>query len=96
MQVFINFANFYKRFVYAFFKMSAKLISLLKKTKKKIQNQIRHDFKNEKFMKLIKKVFMNASMLRQYKLDDELIMKINVFDYVITKIFSQLAKIDNQ
>ncbi len=39
VQVFINFANFYKRFVYAFFKASAELISLLKENeKKKIQN----------------------------------------------------------
>jgi hypothetical protein len=47
-------------------------------------------------MKSIKKVFMNASMLRHYKFDDELMMKINVFDFVITRIFSQLAEINDQ
>jgi hypothetical protein len=39
---------------------------------------------------------MNASMLRHYELDDESMMKINVFDFVITRIFSQLAEIDDQ
>ncbi len=34
VQIFINFANFYKRFVHAFFKASAELISLLKKSEK--------------------------------------------------------------
>jgi hypothetical protein len=47
-------------------------------------------------MKLIKKVFMNASMLRHYKFDDESMMKTNVFNFVITRIFSQFAEIDDQ
>jgi hypothetical protein len=50
----------------------------------------------KEFLKLIKKVFMNASMLRHYELDDELMMKINAFDFVIVDIFSQLVKIDDQ
>ncbi len=52
--------------------------------------------KAKEFMKLIKRVFINASILRHYKFDDDLIMKTNVFDFVITKIFSQLAEIDDQ
>jgi hypothetical protein len=47
-------------------------------------------------MKSIKKIFMNASMLRHYELDDESMMKINLFDFIITRIFSQLAEIDDQ
>jgi hypothetical protein len=39
---------------------------------------------------------MSASMLRHYELDDESMMKINVFDFVITRIFSQFAEIDDQ
>ncbi len=39
---------------------------------------------------------MNASMLRHYELDDESMMKINAFDFVIADIFSQLVKIDDQ
>jgi hypothetical protein len=47
-------------------------------------------------MKSIKRVFMSASMLRHYEFDDESMMKTDVFDFVITRIFSQLAKIDDQ
>jgi hypothetical protein len=97
VQIFINFANFYKRFVHAFFKTSVQLISLLKKNeKKKFKIKFVMISKAKKFMKSIKKIFMSASMLRHYKLDDELIIKTDVFDFVITKIFSQLAKIDDQ
>ncbi len=97
VQIFINFANFYKRFVHAFFKANAELISLLKENEKeKFKIKFVMISKTKKFMKSIKKVFTNASMLRHYELDDESMMKINVFDFVITKIFLQLAEIDDQ
>jgi hypothetical protein len=97
VQIFINFANFYKRFVHAFFKTSAELISLLKKNEKeKFKIKFVIISKTREFMKSIKKVFMSASMLRHYEFDDESMMKTDVFDFVITKIFSQLAEIDDQ
>jgi hypothetical protein len=70
VQVFIKFANFYKRFVHAFFKTSAELISLLKKNEKeKFKIKFVMISKTKKFMKSIKRTFMNASILRHYKLD---------------------------
>ncbi len=96
MQAFIDFANFYKRFVHAFFKISAELFSLLKNDDK---NKFKIKFvmisETKKFMKSIKRVFMSASMLRHYEFDDESIMKIDAFDFVIANIFSQLVKIDD-
>jgi hypothetical protein len=96
VQVFIDFANFYKRFVHAFFKISAELFSLMKKDDK---NKFKIKFvmisETKKFMKSIKKIFISASMLRHYELDDESMMKINAFDFVIADIFSQLVKIDD-
>jgi hypothetical protein len=97
VQIFINFANFYKRFVHAFFKASAELISLLKESEKeKFKIKFVMISEAKKFMKSIKRVFMSASMLRHYEFDDESMMKTDVFDFVITKIFSQLAEIDDQ
>jgi hypothetical protein len=97
VQVFINFANFYKRFVHAFFKTSVKLISLLKKNEKeKFKIKFVMISKVKEFIKSIKRVFMNVSMLRHFEFDDESMMKTNVFDFVITRIFSQLAEIDDQ
>ncbi len=76
MQVFINFANFYKRFVHAFFKTNAKLISLLKESEKRENSkQIRHDFKSEKIQKfdqknLHERVDVTALQIR-WSVDDE-------------------------
>jgi hypothetical protein len=96
VQIFIKFANFYKRFVHAFFKTSAELIFLLKEDEKeKFKIKFVMISETKEFMKLIKKVFMNASMLRHYEFDDESMMKTNAFDFVITRIFSQLVKIDD-
>ncbi len=97
VQAFIDFANFYKRFVHAFFKVNAEFFSLLKKNDK---NKFKIKFvmisETRKFMKSIKRVFMNASMLRHYELDDESMIKIDAFDFVIADIFSQFVKIDDQ
>ncbi len=97
VQTFIDFANFYKRFVHAFFKISVELFSLLKKNdKNKFKIKFVMIFEARKFMKLIKRIFINSSMLRHYELDNESMMKIDAFDFVIADIFSQFVKIDDQ
>jgi hypothetical protein len=97
VQVFIDFVNFYKRFVHAFSKVSVEFFSLLKKNdKSKFKIKFVMISEAKKFMKSIKKVFMSASILRHYELDDESMMKIDAFDFVIVDIFSQFVKIDDQ
>jgi hypothetical protein len=97
VQAFIDFANFYKRFVHAFSKISAELFFLLKNDNK---NKFKIKFvmisETKEFMKSIKRVFINASMLRHYEFDDESMMKTVAFDFVIADIFSQLVEIDDQ
>jgi hypothetical protein len=96
VQVFIDFANFYKRFVHAFFKVSAELFFLLKKNdKNKFKIKFVMIFKTNQFMKLIKRIFMNSSMLRHYELDEKSMIKIDTFDFIIVDIFSQFVKIDD-
>jgi hypothetical protein len=96
VQIFIDFVHFYKRFVHAFFKINAELFFLLKKNdKNKFKIKFVMIFKIKKFMKSIKRIFMNASMLRHYELDNESIIKINAFDFIIVDIFSQFVKIDD-
>ncbi len=96
MQIFINFGNFYKFFIHTFIKINADLIFLLKENEKeKFKFKFVIILKTTKFMKLIKKIFMNTLILRYYKFNDKSMLIINVFDFVITRIFSQLAKIDD-
>ncbi len=97
VQAFIDFANFYKRFVHAFFKISVEFLFLLKRNdKSKFKIKFVMISETKEFMKSIKKIFMSASMLRHYELDDESMMKIDAFDFVIADIFSQLVEIDDQ
>ncbi len=97
VQIFIDFANFYKRFVHAFSKVNVELFFLLKKDdKNKFKIKFVMIFKIKKFMKSIKRIFISASMLHHYEFDDESMMKIDAFDFVIADIFSQLAEIDDQ
>jgi hypothetical protein len=38
---------------------------------------------------------MNASMLRHYEFDNESMMKIDAFNFIIVDIFSQFVKFDD-
>jgi hypothetical protein len=97
VQVFIDFANFYKRFVHASFKISAELFFLLKKNdKSKFKIKFVMISETKEFMKSIKRIFINASMLRHYEFDEKSMIKIDAFDFVIADIFSQFVKIDDQ
>ncbi len=83
--------------MYDFFRTSVDLTSLLKKGEK---NKFKIKFvlisENVESMKTLKRVFTNASMLRHYEFDDESIMKTNVSDFVIARVFFQLEEIDDQ
>ncbi len=96
VQFFIEFANFYRRFVYDFFRVSIDLTSLFKKDEK---NKFKIKFvlisKRIESMKTLKRVFTSASMLRYYELDDESIIKTNVLDFVIARMFFQFKEIDD-
>jgi hypothetical protein len=46
-------------------------------------------------MKTLKQVFKSALMLRYYKLDDELMIKTKVSNFVMIKMFFQLEEIDD-
>jgi hypothetical protein len=95
-QFFIEFVNFYRRFVYAFFRASFKLTSFFKKDEK---NKFKIKFvlilKRIQSMKTLKRVFTSSLMFRRYELDNELMMKINVSNFVIATMFFQFEEIDD-
>ncbi len=83
--------------MYDFFWTSVDLTSLLKKDEK---NKFKIKFvltsKRIESMKTLKRVFTSASILRHYELDDESMMKTNVSNFVIARMFFQLEEIDDQ
>ncbi len=82
--------------MYDFFRILVDLTSFLKKDEK---NKFKIKFvlisKKIESMKTLKRVFTNASMLRHYEFDDESMMKTNVSNFVIARMFFQFEEIDD-
>ena len=97
---FINFANFYKRFIRNFFKIVAFFIEMFKnnsnfrksnrKQKKTFKNNVIFFSKkiNETF-EILKKTFIIVFVFRYFDLIKFSKIKIDVFDKIIEIIFSQ-------
>ncbi len=83
--------------MYDFSRALIDLTSLLKKDEKN-KFKIKFVLTSERIesMKTLKRVFTNALMLRHYEFDDESMIKTNVSNFVITRIFLQFEEIDDQ
>jgi RNase H-like domain found in reverse transcriptase len=78
VQKFIEFANFYRKFIREYSGISTLIIDLIKKDKSFnwIENQ---QFAFDKF----KRRFLKALVLAIFEPEKSIILKINIFDYAI-------------
>ena len=84
MQIFVNFCNFYRRFIKTFSKLVKLLIRMIKK---------KIDFEwielvNETF-EVLKKQMIEISILRHYDRNRKTILKIDFFDWCLDEMLSQ-------
>ena len=84
MQIFVNFCNFYRRFIKAFSKLVKLLIKMIKK---KIDFEW-IDLVNETF-EVLKKQMIEISILRHYDRNRKTILKIDFFDWCLDEMLSQ-------
>ena len=90
---FINFVNFYRRFVKDFSRIIVELTNLLKNIeKKKFHTKFIMIFETREFFEKLKKVFTTIFMFRHFNFNVRIFLKINVFEFVISRILSQLTK----
>jgi len=86
--VFLEFANFYRRFVKYFAKITRFLIELLKNNKQEKQNK---SFLFDTFILVAFRVFINtfiiALVLVHFDFKNRIIVKINASKFVIAIIF---------
>ncbi len=96
VRIFIKFAEFYRRFIKKFSKIVESLTNLLKERKKrKFDKMFKFIKKARKAFKKLKKVFIKTSILLHFDFKRRIRLKIDVFDFVISEIISQLIeKID--
>jgi hypothetical protein len=91
IQIFLNFVNFYRRFIVRFFQLSALLLNMLKEMQAKIKKK---SFmlieKTKQTFNLLKNVFRYAFILTHFDSKFLIKLKTNAFDYEIVEIISQL------
>ncbi len=91
MQVFFDFANFYKRFIKDFSRIAFALCALLKKSDKdKFHISFVLTSKTKKFFEKLRKAFLTASLLRHFDSDRKIKLKTNASRFAISRIISQM------
>jgi hypothetical protein len=91
IQIFLNFVNFYRRFIARFFQLSTFLLNMLRK----MQAEIKKEFfllieKIKQTFDLLRDVFQYVFILTHFDSKFFIKLKTNAFDYEIVNIISQL------
>ncbi len=84
VQSFLDFANFYRRFIYNYSRIANSLTHLIRKIKFFVWFQ-----KCQKTFNILKKVFTFNVILRYYNSDHKIVIEINASNYVFKDILSQ-------
>ncbi len=91
IQIFLNFVNFYRRFIARFFQLSAFLLDMLKKMQAKIKKELFLLIeKTKQTFDLLRDVFQYVLILTHFDSKFFIRLKTNAFDYEIVDIISQL------
>ena len=91
MQIFLNFVNFYRRFIHYYFQIVESLTNLLKGSIKGIKiESFDWSVEAEKIFRRLREVFTKASLL--YYFDSELLIRVktNTLDFDLIDILIQL------
>ena len=96
MQIFLRFVNFYKRFIYRYFKIIAPLTNLLKDNEnEKKKNSFKWLKSVEQTFRQFCDIFMSIFLFIHYDFFKKIWMKTDVFNFAIANIFSQQNKNEN-
>jgi hypothetical protein len=97
VRAFIKFAKFYKKFIKKFNKIVESLTNFFKEKKKKeFDKMFKFIKKTQKAFKKIKETFIKTLILLHFNLKRRIRLKIDVFDFAISEILSQLIEETNQ
>jgi hypothetical protein len=93
IQIFLEFVNFYKKFIEIFSRIAKTLTFLLKEeNKKRFREKFVFNVDVKKAFKILKIAFISVSMLLHFDLDKRNQLETNAFDFVLSTIISQLIK----
>ena len=90
VQIFLEFANFYRKFIMRYFKLVDSLTKLIKITTKNfVYSWNLEDFEKVVFNAL-KQTFTTISIFQHFDFDKKIWIESDVFDYVATIVFPQI------
>ena len=89
MQTFLKFGNFYERFIYCYFKITALLTSLFKSNENEKKSLFKWLNEIEQTFRQLKNIFMSTSFFIHYNFLKRNRVKIDVFNFVIASILNQ-------
>ena len=90
VQVFLDFVNFYKRFIYHYFAIAASFIDLLKSSKKNKKLSSYHwGEETKQTFQQLRNIFSFASLFIHFDFKKKIKMKTNASNFVVIDILSQ-------
>ena len=93
IQTFLDFVNFYRRFIHKYFNLTRFLTALIRQNNKEKSFSWIFDESKDKVFKKLKQIFAFMPILRHFNSDFKTWLKIDVFDFVVVVILSQ-KKVD--
>ena len=96
VQIFLGFVNFYKRFIYCYFKITAPLTSLLKGNEnKKKKNSLKWPNEVEQTFRQFRNIFMSISFFTHYDFLKRNRVETDISNFTVASILSQQNENDN-
>ena len=86
VQTFLNFVNFYRKFIFNYSKIAKSLIKFTKMKKKKFKYSWNLKKIEQKVFETLKKIFTTIFILQHFDFDKKTWIKIDVSNYVMTNI----------
>ena len=90
VQIFLDFVNFYRKFILKYFKLAKSLTQLTKLNEKDFVFSWNLDNSKKKIFKGLKLIFITISIFQHFDLDKKIWIEIDVSNYVVIVILSQM------
>ena len=94
VQIFLDFANFYRKFILEYFRIITSLNRLTKSEKKNFAFSWNSDDSEKVAFRNLKLTFTIASILQHFNSDNETWIEIDVFDFVVATVLNQIESND--
>ena len=89
VQIFLDFVNFYRKFIFEYFRLATSLNKLTKNTEADFAYFWNFDDSKEAIFRALKLTFITIFILQHFNSDFETWIETDVFDWIVVAIFSQ-------